>query len=300
MLSQEDRESLLPLLHRDDIDDWLDSPELQKLYWQTKRMPQFNDREYYYLLKYNPCGILPIFLDKEEEPEMFIHLIKVVRAITNSNYYSDTGLLKHIIQQFDTHNYSDEWAELCLELYDKSILSDTYGYYPECLKTYFFRYPEQIVLRYHNDSHSFYCHFHHDYSLPNKAFEDQSTFITWCDYLFNAGTEDSFLISTLGVILGRSLSGKDGIFPHEFVRIVLEKYSNDELTRNVAIGWTNSRGARFVADGLNEKSTELQYRDYARRLELEYPQTAKLLLMIARDYEWESKYDRQLSESFRL
>lgn len=300
MLSQEDRESLLPLLHRDDIDDWLDSSELQRLYWQTKRMTQFNDREYYYLLKYNPCGILPIFIHKEKDAKAFIHLIKVFRAITNCNYYSNTGLLKRIIQLFDGHNYSDEWAELCSDLYDKSIFSDTYGYYPECLKTYFFRYPEQIVLRYHNDSHSFYKHFHYDYYLPNKAFEDQSTFITWCDYLFNAGKEDSFLISTLGAILGRSISGKDGIFPHEFVRIALEKYSNDELTQNVAIGWMNARGARIVGDGLNEKNTELQYRNYARRLELEYPQTAKLLLMIASDYEWESKYNRQHSEAFPL
>ena len=136
--------------------------------------------------------------------------------------------------------------------------------------------------------------------MPNKAFENLSAFITWSDYIFNAETEDSFLISALGAILGRSLSGKDGIFPHEFVRIALEKYSNEELTQNVAIGWKNSRGARFIADGLNEKNTELQYRNYARKLELDYPQTAKLLLMIARDYEWESKYDRQLSESFRL
>jgi hypothetical protein len=70
------------------------------------------------------------------------------------------------------------------------------------------------------------------------------------------------------------------------------------LTRNVALGWLNSRGARFVQDGLNEKKMELQYRGYARNMELEYPQTAKVLSIIADDYHWEAKHDQLDSELF--
>ena len=106
-------------------------------------------------------------------------------------------------------------------------------------------------------------------------------------------------IRILGSIMGKSGIGKDGIFPNESVRIALEKYSNDDLTRNVAFGWLNSRGVHVVQDGLNEKNLELQYRGYARNMELDYPQTAKVLSIIADDYLWESKIDQLDSELFR-
>ena len=159
-------------------------------------------------------------------------------------------------------------------------------------------YPERIVEKLCDNSLAFDRHFYYDYSLPDIAFEDFSSFIAWTDILYNAATKKPAILSPLGNILGRAISGKDGIFPHEFVRIALERYSNDKLTESVAVGWLNSRGARSVTDGLREKKRETQYREYARALELEYPQTAKVLLIIANDYQWEAKRDRQYSESF--
>ena len=106
------------------------------------------------------------------------------------------------------------------------------------------------------------------------------------------------MISTLGAIMGKSGLGKDGVFPHEYVRIAMEKYTNDDLTRNAAFGWLNSRGARYVQDGLSEIKMELQYREYARKMELDFPQTAKVLLIIADDYHWEAKHDQLDSELF--
>lgn len=131
--------------------------------------------------------------------------------------------------------------------------------------------------------------------MPNVAYENLDTFISWTDFIYDAGKAEPYLISTLGSILGRSSLGTDGIFPHENVRVALEKYSNDALTRGVATGWFNSRGARFVQDGLNERKMELQYRAYARDMELEYPQTAKILSSIADDYRWEAKHHERLS-----
>ena len=87
-------------------------------------------------------------------------------------------------------------------------------------------------------------------------------------------------------------------FPHEYVRIVLEKYSDEKLTGEVGIGWINARGVRTVLDGFKEREKELQYREYARSLELDYPETAKLLSIIADYYGWEAKQDKLNSESF--
>ena len=249
-------------------------------------------------MKYNPCGILPIFIHKEKGPESFNQLVEIVRAIVDSGNYSDIGLLTHIVQEYDGLYYSEEWAELCLSMYDKSVFKGSYGYYPHCLRTYFFSHPDKIVARFYADSSAFYRHFHFDYTLPNVAYENLDTFISWTDFIYDAGKAEPYLISTLGSILGRSSLGTDGIFPHENVRVALEKYSNDALTRGVATGWFNSRGARFVQDGLNERKMELQYRAYARDMELEYPQTAKILSSIADDYRWEAKHDQLDSELF--
>ena len=297
-LSPEDQEFLLPLLYRDDIDEWLNSPEKEQMYWQNKQLFKFNDRAYYALMKYNPCGLLMSFVQEEKTSESYIRLIEVVHAIVNSDNYSDTGLLTYIVQEYDSLYYSEEWAELCLTMYDKSVFKGSYGYFPICLSVYFFDHPNKIVERYHTDSTAFYGHFHLEYILPNIAYEDFERFIAWFDYLYDAAKEEPFLISTLGSIMGKSVLGKDGVFPHEHVRIALERYSNDDLTRNVAFGWLNSRGARFVQDGLNEKKMELQYREYARRMELDYPQTAKVLSIIAEDYRWEAKHDQLDSELF--
>ncbi len=298
-LSKEELESLLPLLCRNDIDEIIVSPEQQRLYWQNKRMNVYNDRDYHKLLKYNPCGILPIFIHKERDPKAFERLAEVVRAIVDCDTITDSGLLTHVIQTFDAYHYSDEWARNCLSLFEKDALKGIYGYYPTCLRTYFFRYPEKIVAKLRNDSDTLYRYFFsNNYSLPEEAFHDYPAFLTWIDYLYGTIKEEPCAVSVLGAILGKSPSGKDGIFPHEFVRLALEQYSDEVLTSRVAISWLNSRGCRFVTDGLSEKKKELQYREYARRLELEYPQSSKLLLLIADDYALESKRDQLEAEVF--
>ena len=297
-VSPEDQACLLPMLYRDDIYEWLSSPELEQLYWQDKKLMKFSDRAYHSLMKYNPCGLLMLFVQEDKTPDSFNRLIEVAHAIVDTSNYSDLGLLIHVVQEYDCLCYSEEWAELCLAMYDKSAFKGSYGYYPACLSTYFFDHPEKIVERYYSDSSTFYGHFHFDYMLPEAAYENLDGFITWFEYIYDAAKEAPLLLSTLGSIMGKSGLGKDGVFPHEHVRIALEKYSNDDLTRNVAFGWLNSRGARFVQDGLNEKKMALQYRGYTRNMELEYPQTAKVLSIIADDYHWEAKHDQLDSELF--
>ena len=298
-LSPEDQELLLPLLYRDDIGEWLGSPEKERIYWQDKQLLKFNDHAYHSLLKYNPCGLLLLFVQENKTSDSFNRLIEVVQAIVSTNNFSDTDLLTHVVQEYDSLPYLEEWAELCLTLYDKSAFKGSYGYYPVCLRTYFFIHPNRIIARYYADPRAFNRHFFH-YMLPNEAYENYKAFETWTDYLYDAAKEEPDLISLLGSTLSKSGLGKDGVFPHEFVRTVLEKYSNDDLTRSVAIEWLRSRGARFVQDGLVEKKQELQYRGYARNMELEYPQTAKILSIIADDYHWEAKHDQMASELFPL
>lgn len=294
-LSLEDQRLVLPLLLREDIDELISSPEQERLYWKDKSLYKFSDRAYRSLLKYNPCGLLMLFDQEEKNPDSFDRLLEVVHAIVDQKNYSDIGMLTYIVKKYDCLYYSEEWAELCLAMYDASVFKASYDYYPACISVYFFDHPDRIVERYHDDSDSF-----SGYRLPNEAYENLNRFIEWSDYIYNAAKEAPLLISRLGAIMSKFGVGKDGIFPHEFVRTALERYSNDELTHRVAFGWLDSCGARFVQDGLNERKMELQYRGYARTMELDYPQTAKVLSIIADDYHWEAKHDQLDSELFPL
>ena len=295
-LSLDEQKSIIPLLYRNDIDEWLSSSELEYLYWHAKQIKTYDERSYHFLLKYNPCGILPIFIYSENDPDNFNRLTEIVRAIIILGNCTNPGLLTHAIRQFDNLYYSDEWAELCLELYNKGLLKDLYSYYPDCLKNYFFKHPERIIESFQTDPIRAYKHFKY-YSLPLVAYEDQAAFMKWSDYMYEK-TIECTLLDLLGSIFGRTCKGRDGFFPHESVRIALEKYSDTELTQAVASGRTYSRGAHFVSDGYNEMQSEEEYRRHARSIKIEYPQTANLLEIIADYFGSDSKMDRKIAESY--
>ena len=102
--------------------------------------------------------------------------------------------------------------------------------------------------------------------------------------------------SICGNIFGKSIVGEDGIFPHEFVRKVLESYSNEKLRNSFLIGKYNSRGVRTVGDGDDELSIANKYDEAARAIEISYPTTASLLRKIAQDHRYTAKSDRIYSE----
>ena len=154
-LSLEDQGLVLPLLFREDIDELISSPEQERLYWKDKPLYKFSDRAYRSLMKYNPCGLLMLFDQEEKNPDSFDRLLEVVRAIVDQKNYSDIGMLTYIVKKYDCLYYSEEWAELCLAMYDASVFKASYDYYPACISVYFFDHPDKMVERYHDDSDSF-------------------------------------------------------------------------------------------------------------------------------------------------
>ena len=197
-----------------------------------------------------------LFVQEDKTPDSFNRLIEVVHAIVDTNNYSNIGLLTHVVQEYDSLYYSEEWAELCLAMYDAAVFKASYDYYPSCISVYYYDHPDKMVEKYHAESTFF-----SDYRLPHVAYEDLNRFMEWSDYIYNAAKEAPLLISKLGAIMSKIGLGKDGIFPHEHVRAALEKYSNDALTRSVAFEWLYSRGDRFVQDGLSERKKE-----YAKKI----------------------------------
>lgn len=294
--SEHEKEVILPLLIRTDIMEWLTSSKYEQLYWGSKNMREYNDQAYHNLLKYNPCGLLRyLYYELKNSSEIPDKTFEIFSAVTKSKNIHDKDLLRKIIQIVDKRSYCDEWAELCLSLYDMGLLQIFHGYYPQCLEKYFFRHPAKMLEMYKVDNQKFFKHFYSRYHLPPVAYESYLAFTAWTDTLY-----DSDMRNFLANILGRSPNGADGIFPHEFVRRVLEKYSDRILTTDVGIGKINSLGVRIVDDGTNEQKMADQYRADARHIEIEYPQTASILQQIADFYESDAKRDRMWAEIERV
>ena len=297
-LPSELQRKILPSLYRTDIMDWLSTPELQHAYWGNKDLRFYDERSYKSLLQHNPSGILYyLYKRQNEHPGIDEMLLEVLHALVADGKACNEAILKSLIKEVDGHSYSDEWAALCVQLVNVNLIKIPHydGYYPECLKTYFFQNPTCITELNSTSPELFSKLFSRVYRLPSTAYRDYHRFRQWSDYLYQF-QDCHELSSILSDAFARAPNGEDGIFPHEFVRIALEDYSNPSLSINVAISKLFSRGVRTVTDGLYEKQLADQSLQNARALELRYPQSSAILRYIADDYTAESKSDRRYAE----
>ncbi len=109
----------------------------------------------------------------------------------------------------------------------------------------------------------------------------------------------------IGKLLSASASGKDGIWPCEEVRDILEDIQSEDIMKGMCTGIYNSRGVttRSLNDGGNqERDLADKYRELGQKMLSSYPYVAtKLLFSIAESYEYEAKrYDADASTRLRL
>ena len=97
--------------------------------------------------------------------------------------------------------------------------------------------------------------------------------------------------SQIGQLLGRTVAGSDGIWPHEAVRDALEACGSERMMRGMEIGLLNNRGAVWRATGgAQEASLAEKYRGFAKRVQANYPVTAHLLNSIADTYSGQAEW----------
>ncbi len=100
----------------------------------------------------------------------------------------------------------------------------------------------------------------------------------------------------IGEILSSPKVGKDGIWPCEEVRKVLEESGTSRVAQGFQIGVCNSRGVHFRGPGGGqERALAEKYRNWARQLAFEYPYVANIVEGIAQRYDqqavWEDSED---------
>jgi len=91
----------------------------------------------------------------------------------------------------------------------------------------------------------------------------------------------------IGEILSYAPIGKDGIWPHEAVREVIEKIESKDLERGIEIGIYNQRSVvtkSLGEGGKQERELAEKYNQFADALKFKYPRTAAMLKRIAQGY----------------
>ncbi|RNB53509.1 hypothetical protein EDM57_19640 [Brevibacillus gelatini] len=98
--------------------------------------------------------------------------------------------------------------------------------------------------------------------------------------------------SAIGRILAYAPIDKDGIWPHQAVRELIEQMQNSDIERSIEIGIYNKRGVftKSIGEGgLQERELASKYYDYAHTLESKWIRTASILRRVAEKYEAEAR-----------
>jgi hypothetical protein len=99
----------------------------------------------------------------------------------------------------------------------------------------------------------------------------------------------------IGALLSGSGNGSDGIWPAEPVRQLLEEITGSHLRAGMEIGRFNARGVtmRGAFDGgRQERALAEQYDTWSREVAARWPNTARILRDLARNYqEWAGRED---------
>ena len=302
LLSDTEQARILGYMRRHDITDWMDSEEKKKALWANKNMREYDETTYRGLLLYYPYGLLPYYayISKAPMHAIFERIIEIFEAVAelaekeDSRYHRQRALneLDEIMNKLEKEKlYNEKLAEACVKLHDLDLLET----YPEMLREYYFNNPQLLCDKVGQNS-KYYYEFCYEFKLPKCAYSDKKAFDFFVHTLIDNNTENRPMLSILGGILGRSKVGTDGIFPHEHVRIAMEEYRHLNLSRYVLLGELIARGLYWVGDGSEAKANAEKCFANARRLAVDYPETAELWRMMGEDWSSEGRHDHIISE----
>lgn len=118
---------------------------------------------------------------------------------------------------------------------------------------------------------------------------------------FKALLKHNHQSSLFGFLTGRlwvySPVGKDGHYPCEAVRNVIEQYPDDDMKSEYRVGLYNKRGVFSPSAGRDERVLAQGYKDNADYLSLKYPVTASVFYELYRIYMADAESERGRAEN---
>ncbi len=144
----------------------------------------------------------------------------------------------------------------------------------------------------------------HSFPGENEERENRNKLIKeWCLLVIEIAKEKSRKIiaeQQIGIMLARVPNLMDNIWPCEVAREFIED-GNVEIGKGLSIGKFNSRGvtSRSLTDGgAQEKELASKYTENSKKIEVDYPETTKLLKQMAEDYLSDADWNDKKAEEF--
>jgi len=106
----------------------------------------------------------------------------------------------------------------------------------------------------------------------------------------------SLLGSSLGRLFAYSPVGKDGYYPHEAIRLIIEENSDEHLRNSYVVETCNRRGIYYPNAGKEEKEIALKYKENADRIRNSSFETAKIYDALFENYNYTSAQERRSAE----
>lgn len=289
---------ILSKIKRVDIFDLLDTTENEEAYWTNKIMYQYDEIFYKKLLEYNPAGLLSYYADNENEIDNIEKIVNILKRIKELNVdIRDSGnrcYLDTILKNLDKSVYSEDIAILEWDFYKRKLISG----WLEGMRKYYFFNPQKIVEQLNNEDKKYevYLDFLYNFSLPQIAYTAFTKCELFFDIIINCTEDKDCAFAIVGQILGRSIKGEDGIFPHEFARKIIEKYKNQDLNQSFIVGKRHSEGGRVVEDGSDQIEIADRLKSDANSISLQYPVTAQLLQELSDEHIKDANRDKIFTE----
>lgn len=108
--------------------------------------------------------------------------------------------------------------------------------------------------------------------------------------------QSKLLGSVLGRLFAYSPAGKDGHYPHESIREIIEELADESLRNSYEIAEHNKRGVYSPDAGKTEKEMALRYKENADGIRILYSESAKIYDNLYKSYYHESEAERRRAE----
>lgn len=112
----------------------------------------------------------------------------------------------------------------------------------------------------------------------------------------NEQNQSNLLGHELGRLFAYSPVGKDGYYPHESVREIIEEFKDESLKNSYVVAESNKRGVHSPDAGKTEKGMALRYKENADQIRVQYSESAKIFDSLYRSYNYDSEVERRHAE----
>lgn len=296
-LPKEIKEVAISHITRQDILPFITDKELLKVFWSNQTMYEYSPYMFEQLLEYNPSGLLLFFYSKcKDITDVTNNVVRVFRALISTKCTIDPSLLSELIQKIDNSGfYSDEYAELCLEL---SVLYKDHFEFQDYFKEYYYRHPDKLNELLADERA--YWNILSYYQLPPRSHESIENIAYFFDAILQIDTSEGKYkaYSLFGVLLGSLLKSVsiDKFIERNYISLI-EQYYSDVFEKYFIKRYFGFVSFRWIGDGNDQKQKGDELRKYIDRLEIQYPNTTRILRKLICQYDINAKSDYIQSET---